>query len=154
MISLKGKKQAGFTVIETLIVIVIIGILVTLVVVTYTGINQRNRNMTRQTDIDAIDKQLEAYNANQGYYPTLAEMNSQGWVTQNLKGLNLTYLEDPQGTTEKLVSSPQAKAYAYQPTDDEGNACDDITNNCTKFTLTATFEGTVNGSPTYVKTSD
>jgi general secretion pathway protein G len=152
MISLK-RKESGFTIVELLIVIVIIGILATLVIVTFTGIQQRARNTKRQTDINAIDSHLEAYNADQGYYPTLTDMNTNSWVTTNLKGLDPAALQDPQGTSQTLVSAPAAKSYAYQPTDDNGNACDDSTTMCTKFTLTATYEGTVNGASTYVKTS-
>ncbi|MFI5270927.1 MAG: type II secretion system protein [Candidatus Saccharimonadales bacterium] len=153
MISLNRKRQEGFTIVELLIVIVIIGILATLVIVTFTGIQQRARNTKRTTDINAIDSHLEAYNANNGFYPTLTQMNTASFVSGNLKGLDPSALQDPQGSSPTLVDTPAAKAYAYQPTDDNNNACDDVTTNCTKFTLTATYEGTVNNSPTYIKTS-
>lgn len=155
MISLNNKKQEGFTVVELVIVFVIIGILLTLVVVTFTDIQQRNHNTSRENDIKSIASQLEAYNVNNGFYPTLTQMNNKpaGWVEANLKGLDPTALQDPQGSNQTLVSAPTAKAYSYHPTDDTGNACDDIKVNCTKFTLTATFEGTVSGATTYVKTN-
>lgn len=152
MISLK-RKQSGFTIVELLIVIVIIGILATLVIITFTGIQQRARNTKRQTDINSVDSHLEAFNADQGYYPTLANMNDSAWVASNLKGLDPAALKDPQGSSSTLVSAPAAKAYAFQPTDDTGAACDDTTTMCTKFTLTASYEGSVNGQTTYVKTS-
>ncbi len=152
MVSLK-RKQSGFTIVELLIVIVIIGILATLVIITFTGIQQRARNTKRQTDINAVDSHLEAFNADQGFYPTLTDMNTASWVSTNLKGLDPAALQDPQGSSQTLVSAPAAKSYAYQPTDDGGNACDDTATMCTKFTLTATYEGTVNGASTYVKTS-
>ena len=152
MVSLK-RKQSGFTIVELLIVIVIIGILATLVIITFTGIQQRARNTKRQTDINAIDSHLEAFNADQGYYPTLTNMNTASWVSGNLKGLDPAALQDPQGTSQTMVASPAAKSYAYAPTDDSGNACDNSATMCTKFTLTATYEGSVNGATTYVKTS-
>ncbi|HSW79431.1 MAG TPA: prepilin-type N-terminal cleavage/methylation domain-containing protein [Candidatus Saccharimonadales bacterium] len=152
MVSLK-RKQSGFTIVELLIVIVIIGILATLVIITFTGIQQRARNTKRQTDINSIDSHLEAFNADNGYYPTLTNMNTASWVSGNLKGLDPDALKDPQGTAQTLVASPAAKSYAYQPTDDSGNACDNSATMCTKFTLTATYEGSVNGATTYVKTS-
>jgi prepilin-type N-terminal cleavage/methylation domain-containing protein len=152
MISLK-RKQSGFTIVELLIVIVVIGILATLVLVTFTGIQERARNTKRQTDILAVASHIEAYFADSGNYPTLANMNDPTWVSTNLKGLDPAALEDPKGSAETLVSAPVADAYAYQPTDDNGNACDNVTTDCTKYTLTATYEGTVNGSSTYVKQS-
>jgi general secretion pathway protein G len=151
-LSLKNKND-GFTIVELLIVIVIIGILATLVIVTFTGIQQRARNTKRQTDVNAVSSHLEAYNANTGMYPTLTNMNTSSWVSTNLKGLDPNALQDPQGSGQTLVAAPAAKAYAYQPTDDNGNACDNTTTNCTKYTLTATYEGTVSGATTYVKTS-
>ena len=152
MVSLK-RKQDGFTIVELLIVIVIIGILATLVIVTFTGIQQRARNTKRQTDINAIASHVEAYFANSAQYPTLANMNDATFRSTNLKGLDPAALQDPKGTAQTLVATPAANAYAYAPTDDNGNTCDDVTTACTKYTLTATYEGTVNGATTYVKTS-
>jgi general secretion pathway protein G len=152
MISLK-RKTSGFTIVELLIVIVVIGILATIVIVTFTGVQQRARNAKRQTDINAIASHISVYYANSGNYPTLTNMNTAAWVTTNLKGLDPAALQDPSGSSQTLVSSPAANAYAYQPNDGSGNACDDTTTLCTAYTLTATYEGTVNGASTYVKQS-
>ena len=69
MISLH-KKDGGFTVIELLIVIVVIGILAAIVISTYSGIQVKERNSKRQTDIVAIQTQLEAFYSQNGYYPS------------------------------------------------------------------------------------
>ena len=58
MVSLK-QRQSGFTIVELLIVIVIIGILATLVIVTFSGVQQKARDSERKTDINAIAGQLE-----------------------------------------------------------------------------------------------
>jgi prepilin-type N-terminal cleavage/methylation domain-containing protein len=50
MISLKNKASKGFTIVELLIVIVVIGILAALVVTTYNGIQQKARDTERKTD--------------------------------------------------------------------------------------------------------
>lgn len=77
--SLKNKK--GFTIVELLIVIVVIGILATLVIVTFTGIQQKGRNSQRQTDINAINSHVEAFYAQHGFYPNLADLQDYGtWV--------------------------------------------------------------------------
>ncbi len=64
------KKEKGFTIVELLIVIVIIGILAALVIVAYTGIQSRARDTKGQTDAQAVLKKAEAYAAdNNGIYP-------------------------------------------------------------------------------------
>src|SRR2546430_17534211 len=100
MVSL-NRKQSGFTIVELLIVIIVIGILAALVLVTFTGVQQKARNTERQTDIKAVASHLEVYNAQNGFYPTFANINDNSnptWVSQNLKGLDKEALRDPQGT--------------------------------------------------------
>jgi prepilin-type N-terminal cleavage/methylation domain-containing protein len=146
MISL-NKRQSGFTIVELLIVIVVIGILATLVIVTFSGIQQKARDTKRKTDINAIDSHVEAYYANSGNYPTLAAVNDATWRGTNMKGLDPNALQDPKGSSQALVSAPAANGYAYEPTGCSGTA---TTDTCTAFTLTATLEG----SGTYVKKSN
>lgn len=152
-----NNKQRGFTIVELLIVIVVIGILAALVITTFNGIQQRGRDTERQTDIKALHGQLEAYYAQNGSYPTLAEMNDRttnGFVDTNLKGLDAGAFEDPTPPAtnpELLVASPVAKSYAY---DIEPDACEtDPATDCISYTLTATLEGQIDGSGTYVKDS-
>jgi prepilin-type N-terminal cleavage/methylation domain-containing protein len=153
MHSLK-KRQSGFTIVELLIVIVVIGILATLVIVTFAGIQQKARNTKRQTDVNALASHVEAYYASNGKYPTLGNMNDSTWRAANVKGLDPAALKDPKGSAGTLVSAPAASSYAYAPTDDSGGACDNTATDCTKYTLTATYEGQVGGQSTYVKQSN
>src|SRR5690606_30387203 len=84
---LKGlQKQKGFTIVELLIVIVIIGILATLVIVTFSGIQQRARDTQRQTDINAIQSSVEAYYAQTGSYPTVEMINSDDFRAEHMRG--------------------------------------------------------------------
>jgi general secretion pathway protein G len=149
MLSLKKLKNQGFTIVELLIVIVVIGILATLVITTYNGVQSKARDTKRQTDINAIQGQVEAYNTNAGFYPTLANINSGAWRAVNMKGLDANALQDPQGNAQALVAAPAAKSYAYAPLP---AGCDDSATSCTSYTLTATLENQINGSGTYVKT--
>jgi len=144
------KLQKGFTIVELLIVIVVIGILATLVIVTFTGIQQKARNTKRNTDINAINSHLEAFYAQNGYYPTLAHMNDGTWRTTNMKGLDPAALKDPKGSAQTLVASPAANSYAYAVTDDANASCAADESTCSKYTLTATLEG----GGTYVKQSN
>jgi general secretion pathway protein G len=150
MVSLK-RKQAGFTIVELLIVIIVIGILATLVITTFTGIQQKARNTKRQTDINAIQGQVEAYYASNGKYPTLADLNDATWRSTNMKGLDPNALQDPKGSAQTLVAAPVANSYAYAVTVDGTTACDNLApaTDCLKYVLTATNEG----GGTYVKNS-
>ena len=154
MISLK-KHNKGFTIVELLIVIVVIGILALLVITTYSGIQAKARNSKRQTDIASLQTQLEAFFSQNGYYPSLTDMNSAAWLTTNMKSLDQNALIDPSNPTQSttLVAAPVAKSYAYAVTDSSGASCEATDTNCAKYTLTATYEGTVNGSSTYVKSN-
>src|ERR1035437_4656511 len=147
MFSLKKLKNQGFTIVELLIVIVVIGILATLVITTYNGVQSKARDTKRQTDVNAIQGQVEAYNTNAGFYPTLTNINSTSWRGTNMKGLDANALQDPQGSAQALVGSPVAKSYAYEAVP---AGCDDSTTNCTSYKLTATLENQINGSGTYV----
>jgi prepilin-type N-terminal cleavage/methylation domain-containing protein len=132
------KKQSGFTIVELLIVIVVIGILAALVITTFTGIQQKARDTERQTDIKAIYGQVEAYYAQNGKYPTLANVNDATWRTTNMKGLDGEALKDPKGTAQTLVAAPADNAYAYAvgPASCDNGAGGD----CATYTLTARLE--------------
>lgn len=62
-------KQPGFTIVELLIVIVVIGILAAITIVAYNGIQQRSRDAIRVSDLKNIQKSLELFNVDQGRFP-------------------------------------------------------------------------------------
>lgn len=70
------RGNEGFTIVELLIVIVIIGILVTLVIIGYNGIQSRARDADRASDISTLKKKLEVFYAINGYYPSAYDMTS------------------------------------------------------------------------------
>lgn len=61
--------RSGFTIVELLIVIVVIGILAAITVVAYTGISERATYATMQSDFDTLQKALEAYKSTHEEYP-------------------------------------------------------------------------------------
>src|SRR5438270_867419 len=154
MISLK-KRDQGFTIVELLIVIVVIGILALLVITTYSGIQQKARNSKRQTDIQSVQTQLEAFYSQNGYYPSLTDINSGSWLTTNMKSLDQNALTDPSNPTQSktLAATPTDKQYSYAVTDSSGASCESTDTNCAKYTLTAKYEGTVNGQTEYTKSN-
>ncbi len=155
MLQLK-KQIKGFTIVELLIVIVVIGILALLVITTFSGVQQSARNTERQTDIKALHGQLEAYYAKNTRYPTLANVNSNSWRGTNMKGLDNEAMRDPKGTGAgastsdtapyQVGSAAAANIYSYVVTP---SGCDNSTTDCTGYTLTATLEG----GGTFAKTS-
>lgn len=60
----------GFTIVELLVVIVIIGILASITIVSYTGITQKATVATLQADLSNSSNQLKMYQATYGSYPT------------------------------------------------------------------------------------
>ncbi len=152
MISL--KKQKGFTLVELLIVIIIIGILATLVIVTFSGVQAKARDSKRQTDIGALDSHIEAYYAQNGWYPTLAQLQDATWRSNNMKGLDPAALTAPNGTIVDSNAATTTK-YSYVPTHDDGTACSATgTANdtvCTHFTVSALLESS---NTTFTKSSN
>lgn len=133
------KNKRGFTIVELLIVIVIIGILAALVIITYSGIQQKARDTERKTDINAVHGHLEAYYAQNGKYPTLANVNDSTFRSANMKGLDPAALQDPKGTAQTLAAATSATAYGYAVT--PANCDNGVNGDCTAYTLTATLEG-------------
>jgi prepilin-type N-terminal cleavage/methylation domain-containing protein len=75
----RKSKDAGFTIVELLIVIIVIAILSTLAIVSYNGIKIRAQTAVVQTDLDGAAKTLEIYKNGTSstitYPPDLATAN-------------------------------------------------------------------------------
>lgn len=65
----RNKQKSGFTIVELLIVIVVIGILAAITIVAYNGIQGRARDSQRVSDVRSIQKALEIYKTQNGTYP-------------------------------------------------------------------------------------
>jgi len=63
------KSRAGFTIVELLIVIVVIGILAAITIISYNGIQNRAGDATVSSDLVHIAKKASLYNAANGIYP-------------------------------------------------------------------------------------
>ena len=66
------QKQKGFTIVELLIVIVVIGILAAITIVAYNGIQNRSRDASVQSDLVNLAKQFGVFYADNGVYPSTA----------------------------------------------------------------------------------
>lgn len=68
--------KRGFTIVELIIVIVVIGILATLTVMSYRSVQRGAVLSKAMTDLSAINDGIKIYHAKNGKYPSVS-----GWVT-------------------------------------------------------------------------
>lgn len=64
--------NAGFTLLELLVVISIIGLLIALGVTSYSTVQKNGRDAKRRSDMKAVQSGLEQYKAANGSYPDVA----------------------------------------------------------------------------------
>lgn len=70
LMNMRWAKQRGFTIVELLIVIVVIGILAAITIVAFTGVQNRAHDTAVQNDLSNLAKQVRAYHAIEGRYPS------------------------------------------------------------------------------------
>lgn len=68
--NIKNNKESGFTIVELLIVIVIIGILAAITIVSYTGITNRANTTKAQSNAASLQSVAEVFFTEQNRYPT------------------------------------------------------------------------------------
>lgn len=73
----KNEKD-GFTIVELLIVVVVIGILAAITIVAYNGIQKRAQTATVQSDLEGAAKQLAMDQVTQSAYPTTVSLANNG----------------------------------------------------------------------------
>lgn len=82
----KRNSEKGFTIVELLIVIVVIGILAALVIIQFTNIQARARDTERKSDMRSIQSKLAEYYALNGRYPTALSDSSLNLPADSCKG--------------------------------------------------------------------
>lgn len=106
-----GRRTGGFTLIEILVVITIIGILAALIVPRIMDRPDQARATAARADVNAIMSALKLYKLDNGTYPTndqgllaLVKRPERGDIPRNWK---------PGGYLEKLPSDPWGSDYQY-----------------------------------------
>lgn len=150
-------KKHGFTIVELLIVIAIMGILMTLSVVNMRDSQVNSRDVERKADIEAIVSSLETYytsgtdgSTSFGFYPSTALTSSgSSYMTQTLRDIDTNSLKAPGisdptqtfisatnniQTTAGVLPQPTYSQYVYQPIASGGTLCTSSTE-CRKFNL-------------------
>jgi prepilin-type N-terminal cleavage/methylation domain-containing protein len=131
---LKINRQRGFTIVELLIVIVVIGILAALVIVQFTNVQARARDAERKSDIRALESKVAEYYALQGNYPlTIAAINNPTNVVPT------DACKAPGGSGD--CTTPDYGYHAYKagttPAVATATDCDNGANPCTQYILYA-----------------
>jgi len=130
-----GNRNAGFTLVELLIVIIIIGILAAIAFVAYSGSQNKAHKADAQSTLAEVKNKLGEYNADNDNYPLTGASgattsNVDTWLASSAGGNNTTL-------SQKFVDG-NGYTYAASP-----SGCDNSATPCTGFTLTA--KGTIFG---------
>jgi general secretion pathway protein G len=114
----KHKQQTGFTIVELLIVIVVIGILAAITIVAYNGMQDRARTNGRIVDLKNIQKSIELYYAQNGSYPSTGNT----WLFQRnsgdsfIPGVVPTFISKLPSVNDGPTGSPTDNSYVYNST--------------------------------------
>jgi general secretion pathway protein G len=108
----RTSPQAGFTLIEIMVVVFILGLLVTLVAPKIIGRTDQARATKAAADIKGIEEALHLYKLDMGHYPAgaqglqslLAGTGGGGGVGKNF---------NPEGYLDKMPVDPWGNQYVY-----------------------------------------
>lgn len=114
------KQTKGFTIVELLIVIVVIGILAAITIVAYNGIQARARTTAVNSDLRSLEKAMLMYRADRGILPLSADWYSgtampptSRWATEVIAGLKAEKII----ATSALEKDPWGQYYWYDNND-------------------------------------
>lgn len=101
-------ESKGFTIVELLVVIVVIGILAAITIVSYTGISQKAKVASLQSDLDNASKQIKLFQVTEpsGNYPiaNVCPSPSATEICLKASGTNSYTYTVSNGTTPKTFS--------------------------------------------------
>ena len=149
--------RRGFTVVELVIIITIMGILLVLAVVNVRGTQVNARDNERKGDIEAIAMSLENFyrsgwdedTAGYGRYPSynfmsggdtdrtlsiLGDISSQNLIAPGAASVNDSFIASTTNTQTTAANQPTLSQYIYQSIDSNNVRCTSG-NMCRKFNL-------------------
>jgi len=111
----KLSSQKGFTLLELLVVIVVIGILALLVIPNLTSAPKKARDIQRKTDLRAVQKALEEYYVSNSAYPVTTVWATLGtsYLTTGTPPILKSMPADPLNTGVYIYSYNAAASTAY-----------------------------------------
>lgn len=107
------KTSKGFTLVELIIVIIVIGILSTIGIISFSGVQAKARDSQRASQVNIIADALEKYYNQNGEYPSC--INIVGTATTNaintLKGLDSAVLAAPGASVSNSIKCTDSPSY-------------------------------------------
>ncbi|HVC45270.1 MAG TPA: type II secretion system major pseudopilin GspG [Candidatus Binataceae bacterium] len=107
-----GESERGFTLIELMVVILIIGLLATIVVQNLRGATDKAKRIKAEADISALKTALDRYYLDNGSYPT-SDQGLPALVSAPTNGKVPADYPDG-GYIEKVPNDPWNTPYFYQ----------------------------------------
>jgi general secretion pathway protein G len=104
-----SDEEAGFTLVELMVVIVILGLLATVVVINVTPSLDKSAVTKAKADIATLEQGLEMYRLNNLHYPS-SDQGLQALVAE--------------GYVKRLPNDPWGKAYSYASPGRDGRPFD------------------------------
>lgn len=152
---IKDMNHRGFTILELLIVISIMGILLTLGVLNLRGSQVNVRDSERKADIETLASHLETYytsgkddSTTIGTYPStqlipsvatyfLRDIDMKSMMAPGVTDANLTFFTATNNvqTTAGVLPQPTFDQYIYQPLKSDGSLCTQSADECVEFNL-------------------
>ncbi len=123
---LTDRKNTGFTLVELIIVIVVIGILAAIILVAYSGITKSARNSAVQSELRSFGKVVEVYQARHGSYPTTAQLAAEGGVKVNKESYlagasnNWYYCVSTDGSRFAVGATAEGSRHGYRYDSSDG----------------------------------
>lgn len=114
------QKTTGFTIVELLIVIVIIGILAAITIVAYNGIQSRSKSAKVQQDLKSMQRLVELYKAENGSYPSTSNTWSYSYAIPDgfIPSVVPTFANSlPRFTADSAVDSGHCYVYRSNGSD-------------------------------------
>jgi general secretion pathway protein G len=108
----RTRVEDGFTLIEIMVVILILGLLATIVVQSLRGATDRAKRTKAQADISELKTALDRYYLDNGSYPT-TDQGLQALVTPPTSG-NIPANYEQGGYIERVPNDPWGHPYYYQ----------------------------------------
>ena len=156
-------NRRGFTVVEIIITVTVMGILLLLAVVSLSATQVRARDDTRKTSVEAIATALEGYysirpntTAEIGRYPATSQVDTpaeiqtsfpdatpDSFIAPGASDVTSSFImaTNTNQTTTGVTPQPTTAQYVYQPLASNNTLCTSSATNCRKFNLFYRLEG-------------